>query len=236
MHLTYCQINVIAFLINLCSVSFLYYCWFEFLFSSHGKLLLLCYFINKVIPCSKTYQLETTWQIHFHHSQIFGLKKLFLHSISRRCQFYCCCEFCCLTHLLTNNVNGLIIFWPLPGSLMLHRKVVPSHEACHQMPWPKTSLVLIDFGRKWQSQWLIAVVTVDTQTPLAPYEERAMPHGHQASSHNTIPAPSPHHLSTLWTCQAAREVGQEHSVLLKCCGCSRPSLLSSLKNSQHKQK
>lgn len=92
------------------------------------------------------------------------------------------------------------------------------------LPWPRAPLILIHFGRKWQCRWLIAVVT---QSLLVPYEERAMPHGHWASSHNTIPAPSPHHLSTLWSCQAAWEVGQEHSVLLKCCWCRWPRLLSS---------
>ena len=47
----------------------------------------------------------------------------------------------------------------------------------------------------------------------------------------TIPAPSPRHLSTLWTCQAAREVGQERSVLLKCCWCRGASVGSSSSSS-----
>lgn len=91
-----------------------------------------------------------------------------------------------------------------------------SHQAFQPRPDPTAPLTLIHFGGKWQRQWVIATVTLATQILLIPCEERAMPHGHWASSHNTIPAPSPHHLSTLWTCQAAWDVGQEHSVLLKC--------------------
>lgn len=78
------------------------------------------------------------------------------------------------------------------------------------LSWPKAPLILIHFGRKWQCLWLIAVVTVGTPI-LVPYEERAIPHGHWASSHNTIPSPSPHHLSTLWTCQAASVPGTQCS-------------------------
>lgn len=91
-----------------------------------------------------------------------------------------------------------------------------SHQALQPRHDPTAPLTLIHFGGKWQRQWVIVAVTLATQILLIPYEERAMPHGHWASSHNTIPAPSPHHLSTIWTCQAAWDAGQEHSVLLKC--------------------
>lgn len=96
-----------------------------------------------------------------------------------------------------------------------------SHQVLQPRHDPTAPLTLIHFGGKWQRQWVTAAVTLAAQILLIPYEERAMPHGHWASSRNTIPAPSPHHLSTIWTCQAAWDTGLEHSVLLRCRPCCR---------------
>lgn len=135
--------------------------------------------------------------------------------------------FCVISSLGYNSIDGfdhhLAARWKPRVALKGCSQLWNQSSSVLALPWPQAPLILIHFGRKWQCRWLIAVVT---QSLLVPYEERAMPHGHWASSHNTIPAPSPHHLSTLWTCQAAWEVGQEHSVLLKCCWCRWPRLLS----------
>lgn len=149
--------------------------------------------------------------------------------LSWACQFSCCCGWIwAVSSFGYNWIDGfghrLAASWGPRVTLKGCSQPRNQSSSVLALPWPKAPLILIHFGRKWQCQWLIAVVT---QILLVPYEERAMPHGHWASSLNTIPAPSPHHLSTLWTCQAAWEVRQEHSVLLKCCWCRWPRLLSS---------